>query len=102
MGFQDAQRSFYETVRSKNIYDGWPQNDGNCLKGSRPTLSFDDRFEFGDAYWRLLKETFVQMFGVPGFSRRAKTFMDRVISFSVLDSKTWFQNYQVAEANTPE
>lgn len=72
---------------------------GNCLKGSRPILSFDGTFESGDAHWRLLKEMFVQMFSVPRSSRRAKPFIDRVISFSVLDGKIWFRNYQIAGAD---
>lgn len=33
---------------------------GNCLKGSRPLLSFDKNFE-KDAHYALLKELFVQV-----------------------------------------
>ncbi|CAO1634146.1 unnamed protein product [Parajaminaea phylloscopi] len=70
---------------------------GNCLKGSRPILSFDQTFESGEPHWRLLKEMFVQMFGVPRSSRRSKPFIDHILSFSVLDGKVWFRNYQVIE-----
>ncbi len=37
---------------------------GNCLKGSRPILSFDKEFD-EKPHWTLIKEMFTQMFGVP-------------------------------------
>jgi ribosome biogenesis protein BRX1 len=37
------------------------------------------------------------MFGVPRLARRAKPFIDHVISFSILDNKIWFRNYQIME-----
>lgn len=69
---------------------------GNCLKGSRPILSFDSAFD-SNPHWSLLKEMFTQMFGVPRSSRRVKPFIDHVITFSVLDGKIWFRNYQIIE-----
>lgn len=71
---------------------------GNCLKGSRPILSFDQTFDTSP-HWSLLKEMFTQMFGVPRTSRRVKPFIDHVVSFSVLDGKIWFRNYQIVEDN---
>ncbi|KIK08154.1 hypothetical protein K443DRAFT_672634 [Laccaria amethystina LaAM-08-1] len=69
---------------------------GNCLKGSRGLLSFDRGFE--DTEWgRLTKEVFTQIFGVPSTSRKAKPFIDHVLTFSILDSKIWFRNFQIIE-----
>jgi hypothetical protein len=36
---------------------------GNHLKGSRPLLTFSSNFE-KDAYWKLLKEMLLQVFGL--------------------------------------
>ncbi|CAO1634143.1 unnamed protein product [Sympodiomycopsis kandeliae] len=69
---------------------------GNCLKGSRPILSFDSSFD-SSPHWSLLKEMLTHMFGVPRTSRRVKPFIDHVISFSIIDGKIWFRNYQIIE-----
>ncbi|EJD42249.1 Brix-domain-containing protein [Auricularia subglabra TFB-10046 SS5] len=69
---------------------------GNCLKGSRPVLSFAK--EFDDEPWgRLCKEVFTHIFGVPPQARRAKPFVDHILSFSILDGKIWFRNFQIIE-----
>jgi len=69
---------------------------GNCLKGSRGLLSFDAAFE--ETEWgRLTKELFTHIFGVPPQARRAKPFIDHILTFSILDSKIWFRNFQIIE-----
>jgi len=69
---------------------------GNCLKGSRGILSFDAAFE--ETEWgRLTKELFTHIFGVPPQARRAKPFIDHILTFSILDSKIWFRNFQIVE-----
>ncbi|KIJ10504.1 hypothetical protein PAXINDRAFT_85959 [Paxillus involutus ATCC 200175] len=69
---------------------------GNCLKGSRGILSFDKAFD--DTEWgKLTKEVFTHIFGVPPTARRAKPFIDHVLTFSILDSKIWFRNFQILE-----
>ncbi|KAH9066459.1 Brix-domain-containing protein [Lactarius vividus] len=69
---------------------------GNCLKGSRGLLSFDAAFE--ETEWgRLTKELFTHIFGVPSQARRAKPFIDHILTFSILDSKIWFRNFQIVE-----
>ncbi|KAG2234100.1 Brix domain-containing protein [Thamnidium elegans] len=76
---------------------------GNCLKGSRHILSFDKTFDSAP-HWGLLKELLGQVFNVPKGSRRSKPFVDHVLSFSIVDNKVWFRNYQIVEktpANTP-
>ncbi|PWZ02143.1 Brix-domain-containing protein [Testicularia cyperi] len=71
---------------------------GNCLKGSRPILSFDKQFD-EKPHWTLIKEMFTQMFGVPRGARKSKPFVDHVISFSIVDNKVWFRNYQIVESD---
>ncbi|KAG6837261.1 hypothetical protein H0H93_012266 [Arthromyces matolae] len=88
---------------------------GNCLKGSRGLLSFDQAFD--ETEWgRLTKEVFTQashesfrtlswcikrhcsqIFGVPSTARKAKPFIDHILTFSLLDSKIWFRNFQIIE-----
>ncbi|KIO20552.1 hypothetical protein M407DRAFT_81436 [Tulasnella calospora MUT 4182] len=69
---------------------------GNCLKGSRGLLSFDAAFD-QDEHWRLTKELFTHIFGVPPGARRSKPFIDHILSFSILDGKIWFRNFQIME-----
>ncbi|KAJ4487692.1 ribosome biogenesis protein BRX1, partial [Lentinula aciculospora] len=68
---------------------------GNCLKGSRGLLSFDKSFD--ETEWgKLTKELFTHIFGVPPTARKAKPFVDHVLTFSIVDQKIWFRNFQVA------
>ncbi|CAI2180045.1 19957_t:CDS:2 [Funneliformis geosporum] len=69
---------------------------GNCLKGSRPILSFDKNFD-SEPCLLLIKEVFTHIFGVPKGARRSKPFIDHVISFTILDNRIWFRNFQVVE-----
>ncbi|KAK9245600.1 Brix domain-containing protein [Lipomyces tetrasporus] len=70
---------------------------GNCLRGSRPILSFDKSFDESPHY-RLVKELLYHIFGVPKGSRKSKPFVDHVLAFSIVDNKVWFRNYQISEA----
>ncbi|KXN66660.1 Brix-domain-containing protein [Conidiobolus coronatus NRRL 28638] len=74
---------------------------GNCLKGSRPLLSFDALFDSAPHY-KVLKEMFVQTFGVPKTSRKLKPFIDRIYSFSIVDNRVWFRHYQIVENDPTE
>ncbi|VVC44966.1 Brix domain,Anticodon-binding [Cinara cedri] len=67
---------------------------GNCLKGSRPILSFDNSFE-EHPHFSLLREMFTQIFGVPNHHPKSQPFVDNVLNFSVLDNRIWFRNYQI-------
>ena len=69
---------------------------GNCLKGSRPVLSFDAAFE-RQAHTRVLKELLTHTFGVPPGSRRVKPFVDHVMGFTLADGKIWIRCYQITE-----
>ncbi|KAF1947083.1 ribosome biogenesis protein-like protein Brx1 [Clathrospora elynae] len=70
---------------------------GNCLKGSRPILSFDAAFE-KQAHLRVIKELCTQIFGVPKSSRKVKPFVDHVMAFTVADGKIWIRVYQINES----
>lgn len=69
---------------------------GNCLKGSRPLLSFDGAFET-EPHLRVIKEIFLHTFGVPQGARKVKPFIDHVMGFSVADGKIWIRNYEIRE-----
>lgn len=69
---------------------------GNCLKGSRPILSFDAAFET-QPHLKIIRELFLHIFGVPQGARKSKPFIDRVMTFSIADGKIWVRNYQVCE-----
>ena len=69
---------------------------GNCLKGSRPILSFDAAFD-SQPHLRVIKELFLHTFGVPQGARKSKPFIDHVMGFSVADGKIWVRNYQISE-----
>ncbi|KAF2446145.1 ribosome biogenesis protein-like protein Brx1 [Karstenula rhodostoma CBS 690.94] len=70
---------------------------GNCLKGSRPVLSFDAQFE-KQAHTRLIKELLTQIFGVPKTARKVKPFVDHVMGFTLADGKIWVRVYQINES----
>lgn len=69
---------------------------GNCLKGSRPLLSFDATFDT-EPHLKLIKELFLHTFGVPQGARKSKPFVDHVMGFTVADGKIWIRNYQINE-----
>ena len=71
---------------------------GNCLKGSRPLLSFDQSFSAEEnTHFALLKELFVQIFGIPNHHPRSQPFYDRVYTFSIVDNKVKSFNVQFFE-----
>ncbi|CAK1553554.1 unnamed protein product [Leptosia nina] len=79
----------------ENIYTmGELKMTGNCLRGSRPLLSFDPQFT-KDTHYSLLKELLIQIFGVPKHHPKSQPFFDHVYSFMILDNRIWFRNYQI-------
>ncbi|CAK9798128.1 Ribosome biogenesis protein BRX1 homolog [Anthophora plagiata] len=79
----------------ENIYTmGELKMTGNCLKGSRPLLSFDENFNIKPHY-SLLKELLVQTFGVPYHHPKSQPFFDHIYTFTVLDNRIWFRNFQI-------
>jgi ribosome biogenesis protein BRX1 len=71
---------------------------GNCLKGSRPILSFDSTFD-SQPHLQLIKELFTHVFGVPKGARKSKPFVDHVVGFTVADDRIWFRCYQIIESS---
>lgn len=69
---------------------------GNCLKGSRPLLSFDPKFD-EEPHYALLKELFIQTFSTPRYHPKSQPFVDHVITFTITDNRIWFRNYQIIE-----
>lgn len=67
---------------------------GNCLKGSRPILSFDPQFK-EKPHYSLLKELLTQTFGVPYHHPKSQPFFDHVYTFTILDNRIWFRNFQI-------
>lgn len=67
---------------------------GNCLRGSRPLLSFDPQFT-KDPHYELLKELLIQIFGIPNHHPKSQPFFDHVYTFMILDNRIWFRNYQI-------
>ena len=65
---------------------------GNCLKYSRPLLSFDGGFE-STAHLKLVKEMFVQVFNTPKNHPKSKPFIEHVFSFNLHDGRIWFRVY---------
>ncbi|XP_066582969.1 ribosome biogenesis protein BRX1 homolog [Prorops nasuta] len=79
----------------ENIYTmGELKMTGNCLKGSRPLLSFDENFS-KHPHYALLKELLIQIFGVPNHYPKSQPFFDHIYTFSILDNRIWFRNFQI-------
>ena len=69
---------------------------GNCLKSSRPFLSFDPSFS-SSPHLEVVRELLVQVFSVPNHHPKSQPFFDHVYTFTVVDGKIWFRNYQIVE-----
>ncbi|KAF2457225.1 Brix domain-containing protein [Lineolata rhizophorae] len=69
---------------------------GNCLRGSRPVLSFDAAFD-AVPHTRLLKELLLHVFAVPRAARKSKPFVDHVMAFALADGRVWVRCYQIGE-----
>jgi len=69
---------------------------GNCLKGSRPVLSFDETFDT-QPHLLVMKEMLIQAFGTPFHHPKSQPFVDHVLNFAFVDNKIWFRNFQIVE-----
>ena len=67
---------------------------GNCLKYSRPMLSFDASFE-SMPHLKLAKELLSHIFNTPKNHPKSKPFIDHVMSFNFFDGRIWMRNYQI-------
>ncbi|CAD7687826.1 unnamed protein product [Nyctereutes procyonoides] len=64
--------------------------------GSRPLLSFDPAFDELPHY-ALLKELLIQIFSTPRYHPKSQPFVDHVFTFTILDNRIWFWNFQIIE-----
>nr|CAG4644025.1 EOG090X07MB [Lepidurus arcticus] len=69
---------------------------GNCLKGSRPLLSFDKTFDT-KPHWAIMKELLTQIFSTPRAHPKSQPFFDHVFTFCIYDNRIWFRNFQIVE-----
>ncbi|KAL9614186.1 MAG: hypothetical protein Q9204_008849 [Flavoplaca sp. TL-2023a] len=69
---------------------------GNCLRGSRPILSFDATFNSAP-HLILIKELLTRIFGVPKGARKTKPFVDHVMGFTLADGKIWIRCFEIRE-----
>ena len=90
---------------------------GNCLKGTRPLLSFDASFET-KPHWSLMKELLAQVtgslklnrtrstlkqqcilqtFSTPRNHPKSQPFFDHIFTFTIIQNRIWFRNFQILE-----
>ena len=74
---------------------------GNCLKGSRPILSFDHAFSQLPEL-NVLRSLLTQVFGTPKNHSKSKPFVDHVFSFFYVKGRIAFRNYQIVEETDPQ
>ncbi|RFU33403.1 hypothetical protein B7463_g2916, partial [Scytalidium lignicola] len=96
----DTKSKLYQLNELAELYNLHTMEElhftGNCLKGSRPILSFDASFD-KEPHLRVIKEVFSHIFGVPKGARKSKPFIDHVMGFTLADGKIWVRNYQINE-----
>ncbi|MCJ1469083.1 Ribosome biogenesis protein brx1 [Pseudocyphellaria aurata] len=69
---------------------------GNCLRGSRPILSFSPNFSSAP-HLQLIQELLTHIFSVPKGARKSKPFIDHVMGFTIADNKIWIRCFQINE-----
>eukprot|EP01062_Namystynia_karyoxenos_P060181 TRINITY_DN51701_c0_g1_i1.p2 TRINITY_DN51701_c0_g1~~TRINITY_DN51701_c0_g1_i1.p2 ORF type:complete len:372 (+),score=148.87 TRINITY_DN51701_c0_g1_i1:82-1116(+) len=69
---------------------------GNCLKGSRPILHFDQPFQELPEL-QVIRALLTQTFGTPRYHPNSKPFIDHVFSFYYVKGRIWFRNYEIKE-----
>lgn len=72
---------------------------GNCLRSSRPLLSFDNSFT-ESAHMRLIQHMCVQIFSTPEGHVKSMPFVDHVFSFTHAHNKIFFRNFELVENNS--
>lgn len=69
---------------------------GNAMLGSRPLLNFDENFETSP-HFQLMKCMLTDVFNTPNGHPKSKPFVDRVMSFYVVNNNIWVRNYQITD-----
>ncbi len=47
----------------------------------------------------IIRIFFLQTFGTPRNHPKSQPFVDHIFSFSIVDNRVWFRNYQILEEN---
>lgn len=74
---------------------------GNCIKSSRPVLSFNESFS-STSYCALIKQLFIQGFCTPLYHPKSMPFIDHLFSFSCFDNTIFFRNYEIIKEKNEE
>eukprot|EP00359_Climacostomum_virens_P002870 CAMPEP_0204911662 /NCGR_PEP_ID=MMETSP1397-20131031/9968_1 /ASSEMBLY_ACC=CAM_ASM_000891 /TAXON_ID=49980 /ORGANISM="Climacostomum Climacostomum virens, Strain Stock W-24" /LENGTH=221 /DNA_ID=CAMNT_0052082303 /DNA_START=47 /DNA_END=709 /DNA_ORIENTATION=- len=69
---------------------------GNCVKYSRPLLTFGPEFE-AEPHYQLIKQLLAQTFATPRYHPKSKAFHDHSIHFAVADGKIWVRHYEIVK-----
>jgi len=69
---------------------------GNCMRGTRAILSFDESFDKSETL-QSMREMLTMIFQAPATSRNVKPYHDHVFTFSVVDGRVWFRNWEIKE-----
>jgi ribosome biogenesis protein BRX1 len=69
---------------------------GNCLKASRPILSFEADF-LKTPELAIAKNLLVDCFNIPKNHPKSQPFFDKVYAFGVSEGRIYFRNYELAK-----
>ena len=47
----------------------------------------------------ILSKWLLQVFGTPNYHPKSQPFFDHVFTFSIVDGRIWFRNYEILEEN---
>ncbi|KAI8286108.1 Ribosome biogenesis protein BRX1 [Colletotrichum sp. SAR11_57] len=89
---------FFEARKHKDLYL-WMARSGN---GCSIKFHVQNIHTMEELNFPVMKKLFIAAFGVPPGARKAKPFIDHVMSFSVLDGKIWVRNYEIQEKEGQE
>ena len=79
----------------ENVHTAGELNmEGNCMRRSRPILSFDEGFD-STAELQTCKSLLTACFSSPERGAKTNPYYDHVFSFSLADDRIWFRNYEV-------
>lgn len=73
---------------------------GNCMKYTRPLLTWDPIFSEPPAsleHLSVLRDLLIKAFSPPQNHRRTRPFHDRVMHFAWCDDRIWIRNYEIKE-----
>lgn len=67
---------------------------GNAMKGSRPILQFDPKFDDGGVF-ELAKMSLQRLFSVPFQDKHSKPYVDRTMMFTIENGLIYIRHYQI-------